>query len=103
RRRHTSWPRDWSSDVCSSDLPRHVLGGSASTWSRAAELAERALRSLEYSDERRGFDAYGWADTAHALPPPPARAVELLDALFAAIGRASCRGRGDGRRRGGHF
>src|SRR5215208_4594429 len=21
RRRHTSWPRDWSSDVCSSDLP----------------------------------------------------------------------------------
>src|SRR5690625_7173891 len=26
RRRHTSWPRDWSSDVCSSDLPtcRHA-------------------------------------------------------------------------------
>src|SRR5439155_6534996 len=22
RRRHTSWPRDWSSDVCSSDLKR---------------------------------------------------------------------------------
>src|SRR6266508_5274066 len=22
RRRHTSWPRDWSSDVCSSDLAR---------------------------------------------------------------------------------
>src|SRR5690625_1750913 len=22
RRRHTTWPRDWSSDVCSSDLPR---------------------------------------------------------------------------------
>src|SRR5215510_15685422 len=21
RRRHTRWPRDWSSDVCSSDLP----------------------------------------------------------------------------------
>src|SRR5439155_7318399 len=25
RRRHTSWPRDWSSDVCSSDLDRTVL------------------------------------------------------------------------------
>src|SRR5690625_5323640 len=29
RRRHTRWPRDWSSDVCSSDLsifgPIHVL------------------------------------------------------------------------------
>src|SRR5207253_5329891 len=22
RRRHTRWPRDWSSDVCSSDLPK---------------------------------------------------------------------------------
>src|SRR5690625_7721562 len=26
RRRHTRWPRDWSSDVCSSDL-RSVPGG----------------------------------------------------------------------------
>src|SRR5437660_4663611 len=24
RRRHTRWPRDWSSDVCSSDLCRHA-------------------------------------------------------------------------------
>src|SRR5207253_8628183 len=24
RRRHTRWPRDWSSDVCSSDLPAQV-------------------------------------------------------------------------------
>src|SRR5690625_7671730 len=23
RRRHTRWPRDWSSDVCSSDLVQH--------------------------------------------------------------------------------
>src|SRR5690625_7256313 len=27
RRRHTRWPRDWSSDVCSSDLDRVVVGG----------------------------------------------------------------------------
>src|SRR5690625_6875827 len=26
RRRHTSWPRDWSSDVCSSDLVVGLLG-----------------------------------------------------------------------------
>src|SRR5439155_17667963 len=25
RRRHTRWPRDWSSDVCSSDLAVQVL------------------------------------------------------------------------------
>src|SRR5690625_7753620 len=24
RRRHTSWPRDWSSDVCSSDLCEYL-------------------------------------------------------------------------------
>src|SRR5215208_991682 len=26
RRRHTRWPRDWSSDVCSSDLPIYDPG-----------------------------------------------------------------------------
>src|SRR5437870_11523779 len=26
RRRHTRWPRDWSSDVCSSDLPETSAG-----------------------------------------------------------------------------
>src|SRR5207253_4452127 len=28
RRRHTRWPRDWSSDVCSSDLDLVVVPGS---------------------------------------------------------------------------
>src|SRR5690348_18042131 len=27
RRRHTRWTGDWSSDVCSSDLPRQLSGG----------------------------------------------------------------------------
>src|SRR5207253_4926218 len=27
RRRHTSWPRDWSSDVCSSDLGPELIRG----------------------------------------------------------------------------
>src|SRR5690625_1869176 len=50
RRRHTRWPRDWSSDVCSSDL--HVLGRvggdeflimlrAADAGSKAEVLAER--------------------------------------------------------------
>src|SRR5439155_9514644 len=29
RRRHTRWPRDWSSDVCSSDLDAIVIGSRA--------------------------------------------------------------------------
>src|SRR5207253_7439818 len=36
RRRHTRWPRDWSSDVCSSDLlqKKHGLGcpSRSQTW-----------------------------------------------------------------------
>src|SRR5207253_7292280 len=31
RRRHTRWPRDWSSDVCSSDLRRNLLNLMART------------------------------------------------------------------------
>src|SRR5215510_9681940 len=38
RRRHTRWPRDWSSDVCSSDLHGHevaeVLAGFEADWHR---------------------------------------------------------------------
>lgn len=59
------------------DLPRHVLGGPASTWARAAELAERALRTLEYQDERRGFDAYGWSDAGRLSPGPPDPGAQL--------------------------
>src|SRR5215510_15832816 len=59
RRRHTRWPRDWSSDVCSSDLrarqaPRTVAGLAlialaAISWGTSGSvmtvLAERAAAS----------------------------------------------------------
>lgn len=63
------------------DLPKHLLGGMATTWTRAAELAERALHSLEHTDERRGYDEHGWADYAFTQPPPadgPATLDELV-------------------------
>src|SRR5207253_6212551 len=45
RRRHTRWPRDWSSDVCSSDLAAPAPAGPpAETTSPAdAPLAYRVL------------------------------------------------------------
>lgn len=67
-----------------SDLPRHLLGGSPATWARAAELAERALASLEHSDERRGLDAYGWGD-ATLLSPEPTSPTDILDRLVDAV------------------
>ncbi len=66
------------------DLPRHLLGGSAATWARAAELAERALQSQEYADERRGYDLYGWADAPHTLPVPESPEA-VLDKLTAEV------------------
>src|SRR5207253_7994963 len=43
RRRHTRWPRDWSSDVCSSDLADQVLapGGLDVEASRREDLIRR--------------------------------------------------------------
>lgn len=66
------------------DLPRHLLGGTPSTWARAAELAERALLNLEHSDERRGQDAYGWGDV-DCLGPEPEDPQSILLALVDAI------------------
>src|SRR5207253_5784713 len=43
RRRHTRWPRDWSSDVCSSDLMnivRRTLDIDADTDARLREMAD---------------------------------------------------------------
>src|SRR6267143_4933758 len=48
RRRHTSWNCDWSSDVCSSDLPAQGR--------RAPELAVIAAARVEADDERRRAD-----------------------------------------------
>src|SRR5690625_1715610 len=43
RRRHTRWPRDWSSDVCSSDLRLHQPGGTLSGGEQQQLVIARAL------------------------------------------------------------
>src|SRR5207253_7260888 len=65
RRRHTRWPRDWSSDVCSSDLPRrepaqgrHEIGAGDPGAERPAEQTRppddrHAVRHAQRSEERR--------------------------------------------------
>src|SRR5690625_2193640 len=46
RRRHTRWPRDWSSDVCSSDLPEGEADEDQSAiWSLPATGEARVLAS----------------------------------------------------------
>lgn len=66
------------------ELPRHLLGGTASTWSEAAEMAERALRTAESGAGASGRDAFGYADGAH-LDPPPEAPEGLLHRLVAEL------------------
>src|SRR5690625_7867432 len=74
RRRNTRWPRDWSSDVCSSDLPSVVadVKGDIAGMSQAADPPGEKLQ--------KRFDTLGLTDWK-----PQANPVK--------IGRASCRER----------
>src|SRR6266508_5100458 len=62
RRRHTRWPRDWSSDVCSSDLAYHNRELPMHTgYERLAILADKAGEDPEVIRLcERGLEQ-GWA------------------------------------------
>src|SRR5690606_39335078 len=63
RRRHTRFSRDWSSDVCSSDLTVRVLPSSSATWSimltifffRCVELLGRGSVVIYASASKQPF------------------------------------------------
>src|SRR5438067_10085492 len=68
RRRHTRSKRDWSSDVCSSDLVRRSRGGASrasAARSRAAALGERvgAARDRKSGGEGKRVDLGGRRNT----------------------------------------
>src|SRR5437870_13694479 len=74
RRRHTRWPRDWSSDVCSSDLDRLASRGIAKTLTLSkrgtAPIAPvfglSQLVSYSRSEERRvGKECRSWWGRQH--------------------------------------
>src|SRR5699024_11450037 len=86
RRRHTRSKRDWSSDVCSSDL-------------LIARIA--AVRTWTFITHRGDWleDADGWRDTTRTIEDRLSDALhERLTQRFVdrrtEIGRASCRERG---------
>src|SRR6266550_5415190 len=49
RRRHTRCSRDWSSDVCSSDLENRVPGGDVNPYLAVAGLIAAGLHGIEHS------------------------------------------------------
>src|SRR5207253_5432581 len=93
---HTRWPRDWSSDVCSSDLPR------------ALRIAERVAAAVAAAHDAEVIHQHlrpGNVFLVHKAGDPDA--VKVLDFGMAntrayeaslsgpatKIGRASCRER----------
>src|SRR5439155_511601 len=73
RRRHTSWPRDWSSDVCSSDLAA-AAGGAADD--RRSSPGQRGCHPDRLGDDAR-------LDPLHEEIAMSARPSSLLIALLA--------------------
>src|SRR5437660_6604547 len=52
RRRHTRWPRDWSSDVCSSDLVMPQMSGRRfADWLRSASPHIKVVFVSGYLEE----------------------------------------------------
>src|SRR5690625_1105327 len=68
RRRHTRWPRDWSSDVCSSDLIRLVRRG-------------------RDSNPRYGVTVYSLSRGAPSATRPPLRILRWSRAIYSGFFR----------------
>src|SRR5690625_6135465 len=71
RRRHTRWPRDWSSDVCSSDLGKisgvHVLyclHGHLKSFRPSFQRKPPAIRTRRSEERRVGKEwrSRGWRE-----------------------------------------
>src|SRR5690606_39285128 len=71
RRRHTRFSRDWSSDVCSSDLDRKAVAGhigAAFDWAKAEGLPPTRVVAAEFGCMRL------WADCGTYL-------ADVMDAV----------------------
>src|SRR5207253_4447289 len=91
RRRHTRWPRDWSSDVCSSDLDP---AGNLRNWWTPEDLKNFQARAECIVNEYNEFQVEPGINTQGKLVTGEAIA-DLGGATIAQIGRASCRERGE--------
>src|SRR5215510_4973287 len=90
RRRHTRWPRDWSSDVCSSDLATRFEFAEAVEWKRqvdvrANRLVIEGVAAVRFN-QQASFNRI--RDFAERRVTPFIRAVEI-----ALIGRPQAGGR----------
>src|SRR3712207_7088662 len=59
RRRHTRYWRDWSSDVCSSDLPGTLPAEELAEWLATTDSAAVLKLGRTFGSVREAFDAAG--------------------------------------------
>src|SRR5437870_13572735 len=64
RRRHTRWPRDWSSDVCSSDLTAHAFDAGVEGMSRFLHRLWRLVHRVRSEERRVGKEGKFWGMAA---------------------------------------
>src|SRR5690606_40810785 len=92
RRRHTSFSRDWSSDVCSSDL-ESLSNTQYRDFSRAVDETKGIVGELHgFKIFKRSDVAVGYDDNGTLKIRSYGAAVEATD-YDVKIGRASCRER----------
>src|SRR6266702_4886364 len=82
RRRHTRWPRDWSSDVCSSDLAADALAelgvipkqAAKAVWAKGRDVTFDVARIDEIERETR-HDVIAFLTHLAEIVGPEARFV----------------------------
>src|SRR5690606_40667894 len=86
RRRHTIFSRDWSSDVCSSDLPHQLVSTRGRSWLPCTPHSRNRVHGNERNHAPTSQGRKARRPRAPRSPAPyrPAQAK---------IGRASCRER----------
>src|SRR5207253_5295477 len=90
RRRHTRWPRDWSSDVCSSDL--YYRGCVAYNQGKIA-TAEACFRRAVERKPDYALALYQLGLCRERQDDPAGASAAFQAAIASQIGRASCRER----------
>src|SRR5207253_6622657 len=92
RRRHTRWPRDWSSDVCSSDL---ISPDRNKNMAANVELLNRVMDRIDNAPEGE-WDQSSWCSCfAGQTAKELGYSTEWQFDELGQIGRASCRERGE--------
>src|SRR5699024_11558695 len=94
-RRHTRSKRDWSSDVCSSDLKVRTILTYPPSAGRSIDEIFRVLDSLQQIDKQGVSTPINWQPGEDVVIPPSLSDEDAEKAYPGQeIGRASCRERG---------